>query len=186
MDRTEMLQWMENHPQSIHGDPAALLQRCEEEVRQHAIEDAWLAAKTQVERLEDRWDHTWAFPTASGYFVARETCEILARELRTHEPAVEPGTEEHFVDEDVRESLEPAAWAQVALWVRDLAVELEHDTWKEIVRFTRKHSRVLLREGKVSRDLNDHDGSYLHRAAGVAHMMAEEYDNRAHHRTLRL
>ena len=49
MKRDDVLSWLETHPRCVHGDARRLLDRCEEEVRRHSEEDAWLHAKAIVE-----------------------------------------------------------------------------------------------------------------------------------------
>ena len=59
MDRNEISHWLDEHRDLVEGDPAALLQRCEVEVRRHTSEDAWLAAKDYVERRMRAWQLEW-------------------------------------------------------------------------------------------------------------------------------
>ncbi|MCZ6463308.1 MAG: hypothetical protein O7A09_03135 [Proteobacteria bacterium] len=182
MDRSEVLQWLESHAGDVHGDPREIVERCEEEVRRHAAEDAWLAAKRYVLHRMHQWEHEWGFHATEAH-VAREICPKLAGELRRHEPHPQPGDEEHLLGQDLLDALEPTARAKVFEWVLELADQEEHRTWEDVVRFTRGEGRALVREGRVSSD-SSWEGSenYAAKAAHVAQLLAEEFEQHAHPR----
>jgi hypothetical protein len=182
MDRESVIHWLEEHPQEIGRDPAALVDRCEREVRRHATEDAWLAASSYVQQCEHEWERSWGFPRASETFVALEVCRRLARELQHIEPHVSPGDEEHLVGAKLMQSLDPGARRKVGEWARELAESEEHAVWARIVRFTRAHGRWLARHGLLSNDVSPESGNYFAKAAGIAHRLVEEYETHAHPR----
>ena len=106
-----------------------------------------------------------------------------AYELRTHEPRVEPGAEEHLAGGPVREDLEPEGWELLRQWVRDLAAEEEHRVWLEIVHYTDKRARNLIRDHHMSRDWEwDAEHRYTAIAAHVAEILARDYSIHAHAR----
>ena len=182
IDKSTILRWLEAHPQAIGRDPKALLEHCEREVRRHAAEDAWLAAKEYVERKEHHWEREWGFPWVSEAFVARELCRRIARELARHEPHVEPGDEDHLVGEKVMEALDSQTRAMLGDWARLLASQVEHEVWERVVRFTKTHGRTLDRQGLLSHDPDPRSGHYYEKAAGVAHRLVGEYEVHAHPR----
>jgi hypothetical protein len=186
VDRTTIIHWLEEHPQPIGRDPAALVDRCEREVKRHASEDAWLTAKAYVEECEHEWEHSWGFPRASETFVALEVCRRLARELQHIEPQVELGDERHLVGEKLMRSLDPQARAKLGEWARELAESEEHQVWDRIVRFTRAHGRALARQGLLSNDVSPESGNYFAKAAGIAHRLVEEFEAHAHPHPRRL
>jgi hypothetical protein len=177
-----MIHWFEEHPQSIGRDPAALVDRCVREIKRHAAEDAWLAAKSYVEACELEWEKSWGFPRASEMFVALEVCRRLARELQHVEPRPIPGEEAHLVGEKVMRSVDPQTRAKLAEWAREIAEEEEHHVWEEIVRFTRGLGRSLAQRGVLSNDTSPESGNYFSKAAGIAHRLAEEFEAHAHPR----
>jgi hypothetical protein len=183
MDRSEILRWLEAHPAAVHGEASEILERCEHAVRRHAAEDAWLAAKSWAERRRrDFESHGWG-NHASEAFVAGEVCHQLAWELRHHEPEVAAGAEEHLAGGPVREALEPDGWAVLSGWVLELAREQEHATWREVVRFTDRRARSLVRERQLSRDQSlENARHYPEIAADVAGLLARDYSVHAHPR----
>ncbi len=183
MDRAEILHWLEEHPAAVHGSPGEILERCERAVRRHAAEDAWLAAKSWVERRRRDFEgHGWG-NHASEAFVAREVCHQLAWELRRHEPEVALGSEEQLAGGPVRESLAPEGWAVLSRWVLELARQQEHATWREVVRFTDRRARTLVREHQLSHDTSlEGARHYPEIAADVAGLLARDYSVRAHPR----
>ena len=46
MERGDVERWLEGHPETVHADPRELLDRAEREVRAHAVEEAWLHARS--------------------------------------------------------------------------------------------------------------------------------------------
>ena len=182
MDRATLTHWLQEHPQRIARDAAALLDRCEREVKRHAIEDAWLAAKAYVERRQRYWEHGWGFPRASEAYVAREICAQLARDLRKHEPHPEPGDEDHLVGAKLLANLDPQARAKISEWALELAEHEEHEIWQTIVRFTRHHAKTLEKQGLLSKDMSPETGNFAEKAAGIAHTLADELEAHAHPR----
>ncbi|MGH0038182.1 MAG: hypothetical protein ACQGVK_24385 [Myxococcota bacterium] len=180
MDHQAILDWLEAHPADVHGTPSEVVEQCEREVRRHAAEDAWRAATSYVEGRMHAWEKEWGFH-ASESSVAKETCAKLARELARHEPEVKAGDEAHLAGEALLAQLEPEARERVGAWVRDLAREVEHQIWREIVRFTKKEGRKLVRQGRVSSDHGWEAGeNYQSKAAHVAQLLLEDYAREAH------
>jgi hypothetical protein len=175
MNRAKVERWLEDHPVQVHGVPRAVMESCEEAVRKHAAEDAWAAARSYVEGRMHEWEHQWGFH-ASEAFVAKEICAELARELRRHEPSVEAGTEVHLAGEQVLGTLESEARRKVVQWVCELAREVEHRIWAEIIRFTKKEGAKLVRSHEVSDDLRwDTTRTYGDQAAHVAQLVLRDY-----------
>jgi hypothetical protein len=182
MNRRDVLHWFDEHPSAIHDDPHSLVSRCERCVRRHAMEDAWLAAKAYVAERAHTWVSEWS-PPASEAFVAREICHRLAYELRTHEPEVPDGAEDHLAGGSVVDRLDPEAWEILRPWVRELARDEEHRTWLQIVRFTDRRGGSLIREHGLTRERGwDERHRYTAIAAHVADILAREYSLQAHPR----
>ena len=183
MNRNEILHWLEDHPGAVHCSAGEIVDRCERAVRRHAAEDAWLAAKSWAEKRRREWaSHGWG-NHASEAFVAREVCHQLAWELRHHEPSVATGSEEHLAGGPVKEALEPEGWAVLSGWVLDLARQQERSTWQEIVRFTDRRARSLVRERHLSDETSLEDARhYPEIAADVAGLLARDYSVRAYPR----
>ncbi len=179
MDRKAIEKWLKEHPADVHGAPAEIVEACEREVRHQAAADAWNAAASWVEGRMHQWEEQWGFH-ASESSVAKETCAMLARELAKHEPTVREGYEDELAPEEILALLEPAAQEKIKEWILDLAREVEHAIWREIVRFTRKEGRTLVKEGRVS---DDHSwegmGNYSQKAAHVAELLIADYNQHA-------
>jgi len=176
MDHDQVLTWLEQHPGEVHGVPREIVDGCERAVRQHAAENAWLAAKAFVEGRMHLWERMWG-QHATESDVAREVCAMLAQELRRREPSVKKGDAPQLAGEELLAALEPEARERVEEWVRDLAQQVEHRIWKEIVRFTRKDGRAMIRDGRVSRDESwEGTENYAHKAAHVAQLLIQDYD----------
>ena len=181
--RDEILHWLESHPGAIEGDPEQLLERCERAVRRHATEAAWLAAKSWAERRRREFEAEAWGNHASEAFVASEVCHQLAWELAHHEPEVEAGSEERLAGGPLRRSLPPRGWHVLEPWIRELAVRQEHAVWSEIVRFTHRRGRSLVREHRLSHDCHpDHARHYPQIAAEVMALLARDYSLHAHPR----
>ena len=180
MKRKEILDWLRTHPDEVHDAPDELLARCEEEVHEHANEDAWLHAKHIAEAREHYWHEAWG-AHASQAFVAREVCGKLAGDLRRREPIPGDGSGSHFVDSDVLEVLEPDARDVLLRYVRDLAQLEEHESWLQVIRFTRELGHKLARRGGFSADLDfARAPHYAKTAERVMHILAGEYERHAH------
>ena len=181
--RDEILHWLEGHRGAFSGDPRELLERCERAVRRHATEAAWLAARDWAERRRRDFAAEGWGNHASEAFVAAEVCHQLAWELAHHEPEVEPGSEERLAGGPLRRRLEPRGWHVLEPWIRALAAEQEHAVWSEIVRFTHRRARSLVRERRLSHDCDlDHARHYPEIAADVVGLLAREYSLHAHPR----
>jgi hypothetical protein len=180
MDREAVLQWLKEHPASVHEDPARLVERFEAEVRRHAEEDAWLAAKAYVEDRMHDWEQRWGYHSSEAY-AAKQICPELAEELRRMEPHFQEGDEAHLVGAERLEQLEPEARRVVEDWVRDVANEVEHKIWQEVVRYTKERGRGLVREGRVSEESRfDETRAFAQQAARVARILVDELEVRAH------
>ena len=183
MNREEILHWFEGHRAAIHADPLELVDRCERAVRRHATEAAWLAARSWAQRRRRDFEaETWG-NHASDAFVASEVCHQIAWELAHHEPEVEPGSEERLAGGPLRRQLEPRGWHVLEPWIRALAARQEHAVWSEIVHFTHRRARSLVRERQLSRDCDpERARHYPEIAAEVAGVLAHDYSLQAHPR----
>lgn len=181
MLREEILQWLSEHRDSIRGEPAELVSRCERAVRRHATEAAWLSAKAWAERRRREFAEEGWGNHASDAFVANEVCHQIAWELAHHEPRVEPGSEERLATGPLRRAVGEEAWEQLSPWIRALAAEQEHAVWSEIVRFTHARARSLPRERQLSTasDL-DHARHYPEVAAEIAGELVKDFSRRAY------
>lgn len=180
MTREQILHWFEEHRAAIHGDPDELVERCERSVRRHATEAAWLAAKAWAERRRREFAAQPWGNHASDAFVAAEVCQQIAWELAHHEPELASGSEERLAGGPLRRALEDDAWRELAPWVRELAAEQEHATWREIVRFTRQRAKSLVRERHLSTDCDlDHTRHYPEIAAEILGVLARDYSQHA-------
>jgi hypothetical protein len=179
MERSEILDWLTQHTEYVHDIPERLLSRCETEVRQHAEEDAWLHARDIAEEHEQYWGHYWGAHASESY-VAREACRELAAEFKYSEPKAVEGRESDFVDEDVLSVIEPEARAILFEYIHDLASGEERRAWKQIVRFTRKRGRTLVREEHLSSDLSfDGTNVYSETAVRVMGILARDFQRHA-------
>lgn len=179
MDRHEVESWLEHHPDQVHANAKALLNRCEREVRSHTHRDAWKHARNLAEESLHRFERVFGLP-ASDVFVTREICHEIAREMRHHEPHVEASSEAELVSRAVLEALDPPARRMLGKWLMELAETEEHAVWLEIVRFTDHMAQALIREAHMTRALEwDFDHSYPKVAARVARMMIREFESHA-------
>ncbi len=176
MSRETVLTWLKEHPGASDIDPEELVARLEGQIREHAEADAWHAAKAHVEDRMHEWEQRWGYHSSEAY-AAKQVCPELADELRRMEPHFEKGDEPHLVGEKVLANLEPEGRALVEEWVRDVANEVEHKIWQEIVTYTRGRGAGLVKEGKVSSDTDyDHTAAYAQQAARVAKILVAELD----------
>lgn len=176
MDRKTVLDWLGEHPNAVHGDPEAVVSRCEHAVRRHARVDAWIAAKRYVAARQHMWEEGHG-AHASEAFVAREVCRELASELAHHEPIPHPGEEDHLAGREVKATLEREAWEFLVPWILELARDEEHRTWREIVTHTKRRAEELIRSHHLTSDTDfDHTKCYSDVAARIARMLAEEYE----------
>jgi hypothetical protein len=176
MDHDSVLRWLEEHPRQVHGVPREIVDRCESAVRRHAAENAWQAARAFVEGRMHLWERMWG-QHATESDVAREVCSMLAQELRKREPRVQRGDEGQLAGDELLAALEPDAREMVEQWVCEMAQQVEHRIWNEIVRFTRTDGRAMIRQGRVSTDESwDGTENYAHKAAHVAQLLIEDYE----------
>lgn len=183
MERRQLIDWLIRHPEAVHGQPEAVVRRCELEVKEHTEEEAWLHARDIAEERNLYWQNAWG-AHASERFVAREVCRELAAKLKRSEPVPEDGQESHYVDEDVLAALEPGAQSVILDYVHDLARGEEHRAWLEVLRFTRERGRALARdEGYSSNSRFDATHSYAETAARVMDVLAHDFEQRAHTRS---
>jgi hypothetical protein len=182
MDRHAVEEHFRKNPPSNRVNVKELLDRCERAVERHAREDAWLAAKAYALDRAKQWQSEWSAP-ASESFVTSEVCHELAWELQHHEPAVQPGAEEHLVGRPVKDLLPDDAWAVIREWVLELAAQAEHRAWREIVDFTDHRARDIIRHEGFTRESSwEEDHQYAAIAAHVARILAHEYSLHAHPR----
>lgn len=180
MDHKEIVIWLEQHAGQVHGDaPAEVVTRCEDEVRRHAAEHAWMAARAYVEGRMHEWEHQWG-GHAVETDVAREVCPMLAKELKSHEPDPGKAFEDIMPAEQVMSALEPEARAKLAEWLMEVAADVEHQIWREIVRFTKRDGKAMVRDGRASSDGSwEGTENYAGKAAHIAEMLMEDYEQHA-------
>jgi hypothetical protein len=176
--RKDVLEWLHRHPRSVHGDVALIVARAERETRRHAREDAWSEARDYIRQRRVEWQRGWGFHASDAY-VALEVCPRLARALRNHERHVQQGDERHLVGEELMALIEPEALDALAQWTIDVGEREHHRIWEEIIRYTRKRGRELVRDGQMRRDLDwDHCENFAAKAAQVAEILIREFDSR--------
>ena len=181
MKRLDLEHWIAHHPDSIHADSKALLDRCENDAKDHAHRDAWIHAKEIAQRSLRRFEHGFGHP-ASDTFVTREVCHDLARELKHHAPKPDAhgrGNAE-WLSRSLLDALDSEARGMFLVWLGELAEKEEHSTWKEIVRFTNHRPRTLIREGHMTDQCDwDLDHTYPLVAARVVRMLIAEFETHA-------
>jgi hypothetical protein len=65
--------------------------------------------------------------------------------------------------------------------VRDVANDVEHKIWAEVVRYVRERGKGLVREGRVSKDVGFNDTlAYSQQAARVAKILVDDLEEHAH------
>lgn len=181
MERIELENWIADHPDSIHTDSKALLDRCELDAIDHAHRDAWLEAIRIARKRLRRFEHGFGNP-ASDTFVTREVCHEIARELKLHEPV--PDFRDRGRDEwpgqSLPDALDSDAREKFLDWIEELAAKEEHSTWREIVHFTDRRARSLIREGHMT-DRCDWDLNHTYPlvAARVVKMLIAEFEAHA-------
>ncbi|MBW2235771.1 MAG: hypothetical protein JRG85_10265 [Deltaproteobacteria bacterium] len=176
MDREAVLAWLKDHPAAVHGDPTQLMERFEKEVRRHAEQHAWRAAKAHVDDRMHEWEQQWGYHSSEAY-AAKQVCPELARELKRMEPHFEKGDEPQLVGEGLFGTLEPDARILVGDWIREVANDVEHRIWQQVVQYTQDRGRGLVREGRVSEDTNwDRTAAFQQQAARVAKILVDELE----------
>jgi len=147
-------------------------------VREQADDDAWREAHDFVEQRMHQWEHEWGFH-ASDANVALEICPKLARQLREHERHVQPGDEEHLVGRRLLAMFDSRGRDALREWILQLGEREHHRAWEEVVRYTRRRGRELVRSGRMPRDLDwEHSENFAAKAAAVAAILAEEFETR--------
>jgi len=179
MERATVLEWLRRHPELVHGDAEVIVSRCEQAVRKHAREDAWLAAKRYVAERQHGWEESHG-AHASEAFVAREVCKQLADALRQHEPTPHTGDEDHLAGGAVKAALEHAGWEFMIPWIMEIARDEEHRTWLEIVSHTKRQAKELIRSHHLSNDTDfDHTRCYGDVAANIAGILTRDFSEHA-------
>lgn len=183
MQRDDVLRWLLQHPTSVYADPASVIARCERAVRRHAVEDAWLAAKRHAEARRRQFEREGWGNQASEAFVTEEVCHQIAYELRHRKPQVEREDAAHLAGGTVQGAVDGDGWEMLVRWILDLAQEQQLATWREIVRFTNRRGRELVREQHLSSDSDfGQMRHYPEIAAQVAGRLAHDYSWHAHPR----
>ncbi len=97
------------------------------------------------------------------------------------EPHFKKGDEPHLVGAERLDRLEPEARQLIEDWVCDVANDVEHKIWQEIVHYTKERGRGLVKEGRVSEETRfGQTRAFSQQAARVAKILVEELDERAH------
>ena len=175
MEREEVLQWFEKHPDAFEGDPSEFVSRCEQAVRRHAREAAWLAARDYVEeRRHDQERSSGA--RASEAYVAREVCHQLAYELRRHEPIPTNEDVDRLAGGPTKRAVSSEAWQVLIPWIVDVARKQEHETWFQIVAYTDKRARELIRQHHLSNQCDfDHTKCYGTVATWIERLLERDF-----------
>ena len=182
MHRSEILDWLRAHRESVRGDPEATLDAAEREARRHAVEAAWLHAKRIADAEVARWkDRSHGSPARQDW-AANEFCHELARDMRQLEPHDAVDDESRWIDESTLGAFERDARDQLRDWIREVVGDEEHRVWAEVIRFTDGRARSLVRAGELSSaDLNwEITHSYAETAGRLAAILAHDYEERAH------
>lgn len=177
--RKHVLEWLSYHPRSVHGDAVSIVARAERATRRQARENAWSEARDYIERRREEWKNG-SGSQASDAYVALEVCPQLARALRSRERHVREGDERDLVGEELMRLLELDAIEAIAEWTLTVGEHEHHRIWEEIVVYTRKRGRELVRTGEMQRSLDwEHCKSFSTKAARVAEILIAEFDSRA-------
>jgi hypothetical protein len=179
MEREEVLQWLEKHPDAFEGDVGEFVARCERAVREHAREEAWLAARNYVEERRHEQERS-SGARASEAYVAREVCHQLAYELRHHEPIPRTEDVDRLAGGSTRRALSGEAWQVLIPWIVEVARKQEHETWTEIVAYTDKRARELISEHHLSNDCDfDHSVCFGTIAARIERLLESDFVDHA-------
>ncbi len=180
MNRNEVLDWLHDHPHQVHDTPEDLLDRCEEAVHEQVAEEAWLHARQLATERERYWLEDGGGAHASEAFVAREVCRELAEDLRRREPRPQEGHADAYVGAAALAPLESEGRTLVLRYVFDLARQEEHDTWLQVMDFTREKGQALARQRTFSKQLDfEQTHGYAETAARVMHILAADFEQRA-------
>ena len=178
-DRTKVLEWLNHHPSSVHGDAAIIIARAEREARRRAREGAWAEARDTLQRYGRRWETRWS-AHASDEFVLREVLPNLARLLSKNERHVQPGDHLQLVGQELISLLEPDALEAISEWAVEVGEQEHHRIWQEIIEYTRTRGRELMREGKLPTDESGRSRSqFTAKAAQLTRLLIREFDSRA-------
>lgn len=181
MERNEVLDWLHDHPQEVKDAPEDVVKRCEDAVHEHVSEEAWLHACELARERERYWLDDGGGAHASEAFVAREVCRELATELRGMEPVPRSGQAGAYVDAGALAPLGKAGRTLMLRYVFDLARREEHETWLHVMDFTREKGVALARQRTFSKQLDfDRTHGYAVTAARVMHILADDFEERAH------
>ena len=126
MPRKDVLDWLNQHPDAADTDPEEALEEVELEVKQHAKELAWLAAKRIAEDKRRYWAQRTHAMHCPEHWAVKEFCYELAREMKHQEPKPAAGSEPEFVSELRLHPFQPEARQRLLAWVHDLAANEEH------------------------------------------------------------
>lgn len=179
MERSNVLEWFERNPAMVQGDAAQFVSRCEEAVRRHAREAAWMAARHYVEQQRhDLQEHHGAH--ASEAYVAREVCEQLSEELLRNEPDVCAGSEEQLAGELVKTAVTSAGWEALVPWILEIGREEEHLTWLAITEYTKQRAKDLIRSHHLSDSTDlDHTACYGEVARRIERLLERDFEHHA-------
>lgn len=179
MDCETVLEWLRAHPQALKGSADALVSGCEQAVRRHAREDAWISAKRYVADRQHEWEESHG-AHASEAFVAREVCRQFADDLAHHEPTPHSGDEDHLAGGVVKSSLSQEGWEYLIPWVMEVARDEEHRTWRQIVDYTRVRAEELIRSHHLSSDTSfDRTKCYGDVAARISGILSRDFSEHA-------
>ncbi len=180
MERLELEKWLTHHPDLVHTDPHDLLDECEKEARGHAYRDAWSRAEQIAEKSLRRFESGFIGHPASDTFVTREVCHEIARELKKNEPVLDDYETELWLSELMLESLDVEAREMFRTWLKDLMGTEEHATWLDIVRYTDRSARKLIREEHMTDQCDwDLEHTYPIVAARVTRILMAKFHGHA-------
>jgi chromosome partitioning protein len=174
--REDVLLWLASHPEAVHGEPGEILQRCEERVRRHTVEDAWQSARSLVEE-HTSWLERWWRTHAGESAPLEAVCHALARQMRVHEPTLGESETQRLLDADLLAALDPDARSLMQSWVCDLAREEEHHAWLDVVHYTDARGASLEREMSSARGRRPGDAHQ--RAVRIAQILARDFERHA-------
>jgi hypothetical protein len=181
MERNEVLDWLHDHPQEVKDAPEDVIQRCEDAVHERVSEETWLHACEVARERERYWRDDGGGAHASEAFVAREVCRELAAELRAMEPMPQSGQAPAYVDAASLAPLGRAARTLMLRYAFDLARREEHEIWLHVMDFTREKGLALAQQRGFSKQLDfDRTHGYAETAARVMHILADDFEDRAH------
>jgi hypothetical protein len=180
MERNEVLEWLHDHPQEVKESPEDVVTRCEEAVHEHVLAETWHHACELARQRERYWLEDGGGAHASEAFVAREICGKLATELRRLEPVPEARDVGSYVDARALAQLGAGGRSLMLRYVLDLARREEHQTWCQVMDFTREKGQELARRRTFSKELDfDRTHGYAETAARVMHILAEDFARHA-------